>query len=728
MTDLRQQVFEKERIGKVLESFRKAGIPAPSSEPERGLLYGHALCIYGDFPKAHKVYSAIPPLPSHEAERLWGLGNALYKSGELERAKVLFDQALTLGPAAWLLPRLYHSLGSLYILEGQFGLAREAFDRGLEIAAEDPHGTASWILETGLGTVHIHTGSCEEGIFLLQKAARQLLARDAALSAGHCLTTLAWAFCTLSDVAEAGKYLSRAEGLVEESGSKARLIHLRIIQGCYWRGSGRPDKAEQVYQEASELLQSYPIPESEISLNSNLADLLFEKGQVTEALRLVRKARTQVQEKGLHYYEEYCFFSEGSYLLRTGATPEALVSLHRAYDLAQSRGRCSLVSLIALYLALGYEESKNRAEALRWLQESFAAAQRSSCPCTLHEESDILIPLLLKMGEDLPLTEFLSQLIVRLHQPSLVKRLLRHSPQGKILFLRSLRVHEARPYRRELERLRNDPVKEVRRSARLLQQGWSQHVGYRVYTLGTLRVFREGAIFTDDDWTRPGVKRLFLFLATHPNEWQPTESLVEALWGESPPGQAQKVLYALFSYLRSAFEPWHSPRRPYALLQSQRGAYGFFPGNRIWMDWEDFLEGIKHGENALLVRSFKEARKAYREALGLYLGDFLEEFPYEDWLRPKRDYLREVYFRSVLRYATLERESGNPHEARRVLEEALFRDLSRSECATLQMQVLAQMKLSQQAREWGQRHLKYVTEELKSEPAPEVLEAFSKLT
>jgi len=727
MTDLRHLIFEKERIGKALEVLQKPGPSLPAGDPERSLLLGHALFQYGDLQKARKIYSSIPSAPAYEAERLWGLGNALYKSGELEQAKTLFDQVLTLNPAAWLLPRLYHSLGSLYILEGQFGLAREAFDSGLEVAAEDPHGTASWILETGLGAVHIHTGSCEEGIFLLQKAARQLLARDAALSAGHCLVTLAWAFCNLSDTAEAGKYLSRAEGLVEESGSVARLIHLRIIQGCYWRGSGRPDKAEQVYQEAGELLQSHPIPESEISLNSNLADLLFEKGQVKEALRLVRKARDQVQEKGLHYYEEYCFFSEGSYLLRAGAIPEALVSLHRAFELAQSRGRCSLVSLIALYLALGYEESKNRAEALRWLQESFAAAQRSSCPCTLHEESDILVPLLLKMGEDLPLTEFLSQLIVRLHQPSLVKRLLRHSPEGKILFLRSLRVHEARPYRRELERLRNDPVKEVRRSARLLQQGWSQHVGYRVYALGTLRVFREGMIFTDTDWTRPGVKRLFLYLATHPNEWLPTESLIEALWGEAPPGEPQKVLYSLFYYLRNAFEPWHSPRRPYALLQSQRGAYGFFPATRVWMDWEDFLEGVRRAENVLLVRNFKEARKAFRESLGLYLGDLLEEFPYEDWLRGKRDYLREVYFRSVQRYASLERESGNLHEARRVLEEALFRDPSRSECAVLEMQVLSQMKLSQQAREWGQRHLKYVAEELKSQPAPEVLEVFSKL-
>jgi len=728
MHDIRQQIFEKERIGKALEYFQKTGLPDSTLDSESSLLYGHALSQFGDFQKARKVFSAIPSTSRYEAERLWGLGNVLAKSGELEQAKALFDQVLTLSPAPWLLPRLYHSLGSLYILEGLFGLAREAFDSGLEVAAEDPHGIASWILETGQGAVHIHTGSCEEGIFLLQRAARQLLARDAVLSAGHCLVTLAWAFCSLSDVAEAGKCLSRAEGLVQESGSKARLIHLCIIQGCYWRGSGRLDKAEQVYQEARELLQSYPIPESEISLNSNLADLLFEKGQVTEALRLVRKAQEQVQEKGLRYYEEYCFFSQGNYLLRSGATTEALVSLHRAFDLAQFRHRCSLESLIALYLAFGYEESKNRAEAMRWLQESFAAAQRSSCPCTLQEESDILVPLLLKMGDDLPLTEFLSQLIVRLCHPSLVKRLLRHSPQGRILFLRSLRVRDARPFRKELERLRNDPTKEVRRSARLLQQGWSQHVGYRIYALGTLRVFREGEIFTDADWTRPGVKRLFLYLAAHPNEWHPTESLVEALWVEAPPQQPNKVLYALFYYLRSAFEPWHSPRRPYALFQSQRGAYGFFPGNRAWRDWEEFTEGIKRGENALLVRNFREARKAFREALGLYLGDFLEEFPYEDWLRPKRDYLREVYFRSVLRYATLERESGNPHEARRILEEALFRDLSRSECAALQMQILSQMKLSQQAKEWGERHLKYVTEELKAEPAPEVLEVFRALS
>ncbi len=128
-----------------------------------------------------------------------------------------------------------------------------------------------------------------------------------------------------------------------------------------------------------------------------------------------------------------------------------------------------------------------------------------------------------------------------------------------------------------------------------------------------------------------------------------------------------------------------------------------------------------------LQRRFKEARKAYREALNLYLGDYLEEFPYEDGLNPRRDSLREAYFRGVLRYAGLEKDSGNLPEARRVLEDALFRDLSRSGCAALLIRVLALMKLTREAREWGQRHIQYLREELKEKPAPEVVDAMKQL-
>jgi len=245
--------------------------------------------------------------------------------------------------------------------------------------------------------------------------------------------------------------------------------------------------------------------------------------------------------------------------------------------------------------------------------------------------------------------------------------------------------------------------------------------------LGTLHVLLEGKLLDDRDWIRPVIKRLFLYFLTRPETWIEKEAILEALWVKATPGESAGVLKTAFSYLCKALEPWHLPDMEYVFFQSRRGAYGFFPGDRFWMDYQEFERGIKKAEKDQLARNFKEARKAYREALDLYLGDYLEEYPYEDWLRPKRDYLRELYFRGVMRYAALERDSGNLPEARRVLEEALFKDLSRSGCAALLMQVLTQMKLTQQARDWGQRHIKYMKKELKEKPAPEVVEALGKL-
>jgi two-component SAPR family response regulator len=100
----------------------------------------------------------------------------------------------------------------------------------------------------------------------------------------------------------------------------------------------------------------------------------------------------------------------------------------------------------------------------------------------------------------------------------------------------------------------------------------------------------------------------------------------------------------------------------------------------------------------------------------------LGEFPYEDWLWQKRDYLRRIFFRGTIKYATLELDSGNPYEARRVLEEALFKDLSHSDCMTLLIQVLTKMKLYHEIKEWSKRYMKYMKEILDLEPTREVVD------
>jgi hypothetical protein len=61
------------------------------------------------------------------------------------------------------------------------------------------------------------------------------------------------------------------------------------------------------------------------------------------------------------------------------------------------------------------------------------------------------------------------------------------------------------------------------------------------------------------------------------------------------------------------------------------------------------------------------------------------------------------------------------------LEEALFRDLSRSGLVEPLIEVLSRMGLREEAKAWGERHVGYLKKELKEKPAPEVKEALARL-
>jgi len=729
MEELYSLLIEKGRVGKVLEVLRRPKPPDPISEPKRALLYAHALSFYGDFTKAVEVYSAIPPNSHYNAELLWGRANALIRLGDLKPGKVLLDKALEANPTAWLLPNLYNTQHIFHASLGQYDQALQALKKGMEVAERESCFIEHLMLEGNRGAILWNQGAVEEAVFLLEKAAKQLLARGSILYAANFLINLSSSLDSLGEPAKAEKILAQAERLIQEAGSNVRLIFLKRVQGDLLEREGFLEKAEQAYGEALDLLADFPVPHLEVQLSCNLAHLQFEKGNLREALESIQKAGALARDKSLHVLEDICLGYEGRFSLRTGATEKALSLLHRSCELAESKGQWAIYCYSSLFLAQGYEELRDRARSMEWLKNCFQVAERSHLLPVLLPEKGVLGPLLLKVGEELPPTGFLSELIVQLRHPALMKRLLHQSSQGKVLFLRSLKAPDVRDFLPQLDRLKDDPVKEVRRTSRLLLNGWRQHTGYRVYSLGALRVFQEGRLLTDREWIRPGVKRLFLYLASSPDKWLTTDSLLEALWSKPHPQRTRKVLIILFTYLRRVFEPWSrlvGEGGHYAFFQSQRGAYGFFPGERFWMDAQEFTKQLNHAEVAHRDRNFKEARKAYREALDLYAGDYLEEFPYEDWLEPRREYLRKTYFRAVLRYAQVERDSGNLSEARRVLEEALYRDLSQSGCLALLAEVLSRMKLAQEARDWGQRYLKHM-KEMKEKPSPEVVEVLSRL-
>ena len=726
MDELYALLFEKGRVGKVLDRIQKQGIPDPATDPS-ALLYGHALFLGGNFKQAQEIFSAIPPAGPQEAERLWGLAQTLLKQGNLKPVKPLLDKALRKNPPHWLCARLYHTLSYLHLDQGQPEKAYRDIDQGIALAQRWSCFTEWWILEGHRGSVKILQGALGEGLSLLQRAAKHLLERDSVFHAAHVHANLGFAFDFMGDADETRKCLIRAERLYQESGVKSGLPILMGLKADLLVREGRLEQAETAYREGLDLLQEFPNPALETQLTCHLANVCFERGETAKALDLIHPKIAQLQEKGVRADEDLCLCTEGKFLLQSGRTKEGMVVLQRASALAVSMKRTITHGFISLYLAVGHEALNHRRQAIQCLKASLKAAECCQFLASFVDRKDILVPLLLKLGEELPESGFLYKLSIQLRHPVLLKRLLRRSPESKTFFLNSLEVHQARPYRSLLERLQKDPEREVRRNARRLLNGWQQYTSYRVNSLGNFGVWVDRKLFTDKDWFRPGAKRLFLYLMTYPEKWQATDALLETLWSKAHPRKARHVLTTLFLYLRELFEPWHLPGKDYVFFQSQRGAYGFFPGERFRIDAEEFQEGLKEAEKARQARNFKEARQAYRQALDLYLGDYLEEFPYEDWLNPRRDYLREAYFRASRTYAILERDSGNLPEARRVLEEALFKDLSRSECVLPLIQVLSRMKLNPLARDWGQRHLRHMKEDLDSDPAPEIVGALNQL-
>jgi DNA-binding SARP family transcriptional activator len=725
--DLRTLLFERGRVKEVMEKIEALGRPDPLQEPERALLYAHALSFYGDSEGAVKLYSEIPGSEGLEPERLWGLAQAQVQAGNTKEAGLALEEAMRRHPSDWLLPQIYHTQSTLLIYQGKSEQALKAVEQGIAAARKSPTLVEWIVLEGQRGLVRVHQGEPEEAVLILRRSADQLLARESVLWASSMLVNLAGTLANLGAPSEAEKCLDQARKAAEASGSMRRLTFLRRMQGEFLERQGTLESAGKAYAEAQRLAGEFGLSRLQSQIERNLAHLAFLKGDPGEALRRIRETLTWVRERGLRISEPMCLGYEGKFLLHSGAVQEALVSLDHARTLAESIGQWDVWAYVALYLSWGYCESKDRIKTLHWLKECLQAAEeRHFLEALIMDEPQVLTSLLLKMGAEIEPTEALSRVVIKLRHPALLKRLLKSSPEGRVHFLRALKISDARHFRGELEKLHRDPSKEVRRTARVLVNGWGK-AAYRVYGFGTLRVFLEGKMFADSEWHRPVVRRLFAFILTHPEKWLSTETILEGLWSQADPEASRKSLTVYFSQLRQVFEPWARLTGDNVILQSQRGAYGFFPGERFWIDAREFEKKTKQAEHAHLARNFKEARKDYREALDLYLGDYLEEFPYEDWLNQRRDYLREVYFRSALRYAQLERDSGNLPEARRVLEEALFKDLSRSGCAALLIQILTQMKLTHEAKEWGQRHINYMKKELKEKPAPEVVEALKQL-
>jgi len=719
--ELRHLLFDKGRVGRTLELLKAGGVPEPAKDPDRALLHGHALNLYGDYQRALRIFEAVPPDAARDSERLWGQSGYHIRIGALHKAKRLLDRAFASNPPDWLLPHLHNHLATYYSQLGRFDDAAKTNETGLAAAEMSGNIIQLLVLTANQSIIQAIRGRPGDAVTVMERCVRQLLDRDSVLAAAHFLIVLAELYNDLGLPAQAKRCLQRAEPLAERSGSVGRMIFLKLAMAMQDGRDGRTARELQTYQEAEGLLTRLPDPMLTAQVQAARSMVLFRKGCLSDALAIADRLLADARSKGIAPQIMVSLGLRGRFLAGSGDPSAAAAAIEEGRALSRRLGVHQFAMTFSLLDAFARLRAGDRSRSLASLECALGAAAEHRLAASLLAEHEVLGELLPALGTGLRFDAFLARIAVSLGHPGLLRHLRRFAPpRGKLLFLGALQVHDAPRQSRQAIRLLRDADAAVRRVARAVLDGWDRHAGYRITTLGGLRVLLEDRMLPDEVWGRAAVRRIFLLLVANPGRWLAHDRIIELLWPEPDPAAARRVLASRLSELRRIIEPWHAPGKPYGLIRSRPGACGLFGGERVWIDAESFAELARRAEDARNRRCFREARQAYRQALELYAGDFLEEHPYEEWLAPRRAELRNLYFRATVRYAALELDSGNPAESRRALEEALYRDLGCGECLRLLLEVLRRLKLPTLAREWGARHADYLRREIGTEPDPEI--------
>jgi predicted ATPase/DNA-binding SARP family transcriptional activator len=111
------------------------------------------------------------------------------------------------------------------------------------------------------------------------------------------------------------------------------------------------------------------------------------------------------------------------------------------------------------------------------------------------------------------------------------------------------------------------------------------------------------------------------------------DRLLEALWGDRPPPSAKANLQNYVSF-------WRKALGPDAILKTSTGYRLRACEERV--DSARFERMCEVGRGAMHAGRRTAAARALRGALGLWRGDALEEFAYEDWARGEASRLEEL--------------------------------------------------------------------------------------
>ncbi len=161
---------------------------------------------------------------------------------------------------------------------------------------------------------------------------------------------------------------------------------------------------------------------------------------------------------------------------------------------------------------------------------------------------------------------------------------------------------------------------------------------FTIFCLGAFRVY--GGERRIDNWPSRKGKSILQYMLLNRETPVGKDILMETFWPDGDPADTRRNLHQAIYSLRQSLRQNQPDLQPIIYKQD---TYLLNPEVVLWIDFEEFGRHARTGREHEAAGRRERAMEAYKVAVSLYQGDFLEEDLYEDWPAARREELRDRF-------------------------------------------------------------------------------------
>lgn len=188
--------------------------------------------------------------------------------------------------------------------------------------------------------------------------------------------------------------------------------------------------------------------------------------------------------------------------------------------------------------------------------------------------------------------------------------------------------------------------------------------GLYIRLLGRFEVLRAGQRVPERAWRSQNAKAMLAYLALEGEVSR--DRLVATFWPDCEYERARHNMNSTIRYIRQALQDSEPGTEP--IIVYRHGFYAIDPRTSFKIDVDEFRSLLSKAREA---REATKAASYYREAIGLYRGEFMEGF-YHEWVLAERERLQSQYVEALEGLARAAYSLGEYHRVidycQRILE------------------------------------------------------------